>query len=135
MYVYGACFLYVWCSDCVLVWGNVCCLAAVVEDIFFSLGVLKYILCLCRGCNGCCVFCLFCEAWSCRCSCMESVSVLSSRCCIFVLCVYYMAVLNAVFCMTFILLVLVVLICSCEHVGVGIVHDEEIQNLTSMVKQ
>ena len=30
--------------------------------IFFSLGVLKYVVCLCKGCNGCCVFCLYCEA-------------------------------------------------------------------------
>ena len=32
--------------------------------------MLKYVVCLCRGCGGCCVFCLYCEAWSCRCSCM-----------------------------------------------------------------
>ena len=38
--------------------GNVCCVAAVVKNsFFFSLGVLKYIVCLCRGCDGCCVFC------------------------------------------------------------------------------
>ena len=36
MYVYGACLFYVCCSDC----GNVCCVAAVVED-FLSLGVLN----------------------------------------------------------------------------------------------
>ena len=44
---------------------------------FFSLGVFeKYVVCLCRGCDGCLCF-LFCncEAWSCRCSCMGSVSV------------------------------------------------------------
>ena len=39
--------------------------------------------------------------WSCRCSCMGSVSVSSCRCCMFV------AVLNAAFCMTFSLLMLV----------------------------
>ena len=40
MYVYGACLFYVCCSDC----GNVCCVAAVVENsVFFSLGVLKYV--------------------------------------------------------------------------------------------
>ena len=54
--------------------------------MFFSLGVLKYVVCLCRGCDGCCVFCLYCEAWSCRCSCIASVSVSSCRCCIFVSC-------------------------------------------------
>ena len=37
--------------------GNVCCVAAVVKNsVFFSLGVLKYVVCLCRGCDGCCVF-------------------------------------------------------------------------------
>ena len=35
--------------------GNVCCVAAVVENSVFSLGVLKYVVCLCRGCDGCCV--------------------------------------------------------------------------------
>ena len=48
--------------------------------IVFSLEVLKYVACLCSGCDGCCVFCLYCEAWSCRCSCMGSVSVSSYRC-------------------------------------------------------
>ena len=32
------------------------------------------------------VFCLQCDAWSCRCSCMGSMSVSSWRCCMFVLC-------------------------------------------------
>ena len=36
---------------------------AVVEDSGFSLGVFKYVVCLCKGC---CIFCLYCEAWSCR---------------------------------------------------------------------
>ena len=32
--------------------GNVCCVAAVVKNsVFFSLGVLKYVVCLCRGCD------------------------------------------------------------------------------------
>ena len=88
--------------------GNVCCVAAVVKNIvFFSLGVLKYVVCLCGGCDGCCVFCLYCEAWSCRCSCMGSVSVSSCRCCMFVSCVHPVAVLNAAFCMTCSLLMLV----------------------------
>ena len=40
--------------------GNVCCVAAVVKNSgFLSLGVLKYVVCLCRGCDGCCVFCLY----------------------------------------------------------------------------
>ena len=87
--------------------GNVCCVAAVVKDSVFSLVVLKYGVCLCRGCDGCCVFCLYCEAWSCRCSCMGSVSVSSCRYCMFVSCVHPVAVLNATFCMTCSLLMLV----------------------------
>ena len=61
-------------------------------------------MCLCRGCDGCCVFCLYCEAWSCKCSCMGSVSVLSCRCCMFV---HPVAVFNAAFCMSCSLLMLV----------------------------
>ena len=88
--------------------GNVCCVAAVVENSgFLSLGDLKYVVCLCRGCDGCCVFCLYCEAWSCRCSCMGSVSVSLCRCCMFVSCVHPMAVLNAAFSMTCSLLLMV----------------------------
>ena len=33
------------------------------------------------------VFFLYCDAWSCRCSCMGSMSVSSCRCCMFVSCV------------------------------------------------
>ena len=75
--------------------------------VFFSLGVLKYVVCLCSGCDGCCVLCLYCEAWSCKCSCMGSVSVSSCRCCMFVSCVHPVAVINAVCCMTCSLLMLV----------------------------
>ena len=46
------------CSDCVGVCGNVCCVAAVIKNSVFSHGVLKYAVCLCRGCDGWCVFCL-----------------------------------------------------------------------------
>ena len=91
--------------DCVGVCANVCCVAAVVKIVgFLSLGVLKY-LCVC---DGCCVFCLYCEAWSCSlCSCLGSVSVSSCRCCMFVSCVHPVTVLNAAFCMTYSLLMLV----------------------------
>ena len=98
---------YVCCSDCVSVCWNVCCVAAVVTNSVFSLGLLKYVVSLCGGCDGCCVLCLHCVAWSCRCSCMGSVSVSSCRCCMFVSCVHPMAVLNAAFCMTCSLLMLV----------------------------
>ena len=67
---------------------------------FSSLGVLKYVVRLRRGCDGCCALRLYCEAWSCRCSRMGSVSVSSCRCCMFVSCVHPVAVLNAAFCMT-----------------------------------
>ena len=67
--------------------------------------MLKYVVCLCKGCDGCCVFCLYCEVWSYRCSC---ITVSSCRCCMFVSCVYPVAVLNAAFCMTCRLLMLVV---------------------------
>ena len=70
------------------------------DSVFVALRVLKYVVCLCKGCVGCCVFCLYCDAWSCRCSCMVSMSVLSYRCCMFVSCVHPVAVLNAAFCMT-----------------------------------
>ena len=51
------CF-YVCYNDCVGVCWNVCYVAAVVENSVFTIGLLKYIVCLCRGCDGCCVFCL-----------------------------------------------------------------------------
>ena len=41
------CF-YVCCSDCVGVCGNVCVVAVVENSGFFCLGVLKYVVCLCR---------------------------------------------------------------------------------------
>ena len=52
-------------------------------------------------------FCLYCDAWSCRCSCIGSMSVSSCRCCMFESCVHPVAVRNAAFCMTCSLLVLV----------------------------
>ena len=50
MYMVDVCF-YVCCSDYVGVCRNVCCVAAVVKNsVFFSLGVLKYVLkCVCVG--------------------------------------------------------------------------------------
>ena len=105
-YMAQVCF-YVCCSDCVGVCGNVCCVAAVVKEIVFSLGLLKYVVCLCKGCDGCCVFYLYCDAWSCRCSCMGSMSFSSCRCCMFVSCVHPVAVLNAAFCMNYNFLMLV----------------------------
>ena len=56
-YMVHVCF-YVCCSYCVGVCGNVCCVAAIVKNSFFSLGVLKYVVCLCKGCDGCFLFVL-----------------------------------------------------------------------------
>ena len=93
--------VYVCCSDCVGVCGNLCCVAGVVNDSgVSSLAVLKYVVCVCKGCDGRCVFCLYCERWSCRCSCMGSVSVSSCRCCMLVYCVHPVAVVNTVYGMT-----------------------------------
>ena len=63
MYMAHDCF-YVCSSDCERVCGNVCCVLKIV--FFYNLGVLKYVVCLCKGCDGCCVFYLYCDAWSCR---------------------------------------------------------------------
>ena len=95
------------------VWGlgvrrNVCCVPYVAKDSgYFSLGMLKYVVCLCKRCDGCCGLCLYCDAWSCRRSCMGSMSLSPCRCCRFVSCVHHVAVLNVAFCMTFSLLRLV----------------------------
>ena len=105
VYMVHGCF-YVCCSDSVGVCGNVCCVAAVVNDSVFCLWVLKYVVCLCKGCDGCVLY-LYCEAWSCRCSCMGSVSVSSCRCCMFVSCVHPVEVLNTAFCINCSLLMLV----------------------------
>ena len=43
---------------CVGVCGKVCCVSSVVKNSVFSLGVLMYVVCLCRGCNGCFLFVL-----------------------------------------------------------------------------
>ena len=55
MYMAHVCF-YVCCGDCVGVCENVCCVAAVVKDSVFSLGALKYVVCLYEGRDGCCIF-------------------------------------------------------------------------------
>ena len=52
-------------------------------------------------------FCLYFDAWRCRCSCMGSMSVSSCICCMCVSCVHHVASLNAAFCMTCSLLILV----------------------------
>ena len=88
--------------------GNVCCVAAVVKGSgVLSLGVIMYGVCLCKECVGCCGFFLYCEAWSCRCSCVGSMSVSSCRCCMFMSCVHPVSVFNDAFYMTCSLLMLV----------------------------
>ena len=44
---------------------------------------------MCGGCDGSCVFCLYCETWSCRCSCMGSVSHADVVCVCFVASYYF----------------------------------------------
>ena len=102
--------MFVFMSVVVTVWGLWACLLCSGRSkklCFYSLGVFKYVVCLCSACDGCCVFCLYCEALSCRCSCMGSVSVSSCICCMCVSCVHPVAVLNDAFCMTLSLLMLV----------------------------
>ena len=77
------------------------------DSVYFRAGVLEYVVGLCKGCDGCCVFCLYCYAWSWRCQCMGSMSVLSCRYCMFGSCVHPVTIFNASFCMTCGLLMLV----------------------------
>ena len=75
--------MFVFMSVVVTVWGSVGMFVVyrpLLKIVFFCLGVLKYVVCLCKGCHGCYVFCLYYDAWSCRCSCMGSMSVLSCGC-------------------------------------------------------
>ena len=61
--------MFVFMSVVVTVWGSVrmfVLLWPLLNIVFFSLGVLKYVVCLCKRCDGCCVFCLYCDACSCR---------------------------------------------------------------------
>ena len=53
MYMAHVCF-YVCCSDCVGVWGNVCCVAAVVKESVFLPWSVE--VCCSKGFDGCCVF-------------------------------------------------------------------------------
>ena len=103
-------YMFVFMSVILIVWGFVgmfVVVAALLKIVVLSLGVLKYVVCLCKGCDGYCVFCMYCDAWSCRCSCMGCMSVWSCRCCMFVSCVHPVAVIYAAFCMTCSLLMLV----------------------------
>ena len=94
----GACLFFVCCSDSEWVCGNVCCVAAVVKVCYFSLNVVRYVVCLCKVCDGWWAFCLNCEAWSYWCSCMGSMSVVMQMVYASVLCL--VTLLNAAFCMT-----------------------------------
>ena len=107
MYMAHVCF-YVCCSDCVEVCGNVCCVAPLLKIVFLTLECWSMLYFCVRGMyDECCVLCLYWDAWSCRWSCMCSMSVSSCRWCMFVSCVHPVAVLNAAFCMTCSLLMLV----------------------------
>ena len=70
--------MFVFMSIVVIVWGSVgmfVVLQPLLKIVVFSLGELKYVVCLCKGCDGYCVFCLYCDTWSCRCSSMGNMSV------------------------------------------------------------
>ena len=75
--------MFVFMSFVVNVWGSVGSL------------LLKIVIFSSWSVEICCAFCLYCEAWSCRCSCMGSVSVSSCRCCMFVSCVYPVSMLHS----------------------------------------
>ena len=82
----------IWRMFVVIVWvsvGMFVVLRPLLKMVFFSLGVLKYVVCLCKGCDGCWIFCLYCDA------CMGYMSVSSCICCMFVSCVYHVTVLNS----------------------------------------
>ena len=38
--------------------GNVCCVAAIVEDGVLCVGVFNYVVHLCTGCDGCFFVCI-----------------------------------------------------------------------------
>ena len=59
---------------------------------------------MCKGCDGCCVFYLYCDMWSSKSSCMGSMSVMQM---LYVSYLHHVAVLNAEFCITCSLLMLV----------------------------
>ena len=50
-FMYMAQVFYVYCNDCVGFCGNVCCLVVIVKHSVISIGVLKYVVCLCKSCN------------------------------------------------------------------------------------
>ena len=96
MYMAHVCFM----SVVVIVWGSVG-MCVVYRPLVKIVGFEPWSVAVC------CILCLYCDAWSCRCLCMGSMSVSSYRCCMFVSCVHPVAVLNATFCMTCRLLMLV----------------------------
>ena len=54
--------MFVFMSVVVTVWWYVG-MFAVYQPL---LKILKYVVCLCKGCDGYCVLCSYCDAWSCR---------------------------------------------------------------------
>ena len=53
--VFDCIFVYVYCRYC----AGIFVVFGLVKDSVFSLGVLKYVACLCKGCDRRCVFCLY----------------------------------------------------------------------------
>ena len=64
--------------------------------------MLKYVVCLCKGCDRCCIFVCIVTRGA-----VGRMSVSSCRSCMFVFCVHSVVVLNAAFRMTCSLLKLV----------------------------
>ena len=64
--------------------------------------MLKYVICLCKGCDGCCIV-----MRGAVCVCYKILSDSSCRCCMFSSCVHPVAVINVAFCMTCSFLMLV----------------------------
>ena len=78
--------------------------------MFFCLGVLKYVVCLCKGCDGCCVFVCIVTRGAVSARVWPAVQHGKYECFVMQMlyvCVYPVAVLNAEFCMTCSLLMLV----------------------------
>ena len=44
-------YFYVCCSDCVGFFGRFVVLRPLLKIVFLSPGVLKYVVCLCKGCD------------------------------------------------------------------------------------
>ena len=61
-FVIAYCGMFVFMSVVVIVWwfvGIFVVYRPLLKKVGFEPGVLKYVVCVCKGCDGCCVFCLY----------------------------------------------------------------------------